>query len=325
MWRKIILLFLLFIPFIVKAENVSIISIKIIENNTSQETIEEPTINGLNIDFKLKFTNLNESIKYKVIITNDSDKDYDIKNETKFSDKEYIKYELLYANNATKLKAKSSQELIIIVTYNQEIPYEAFTDGYYIDNNDLSLQLVNNTVNPKTKKIGLPLIIMISIASLSFIFLIIMSIKKHSLAMLLIALLLIPITIYALETITITVKATVEIENKEDEFELRLYGCTSSSNGKRFIRYNKTMTMAQFYNSSYFEQLDPDLKYDLTHRMYPDLYNHDAEVCLNGGYNDGDMSRLYDCATYGRLIQVNYEEELITNANNGVYIIKAAC
>ena len=43
--------------------------------------IEQPTINGLNINFKLKFSKLNESVKYRVIVTNNSKKDYEIANE----------------------------------------------------------------------------------------------------------------------------------------------------------------------------------------------------------------------------------------------------
>ena len=162
MRRKIILFFLLFIPFIVKADDVSIKSIELIENNTEQEMIEQPTINGLNINFKLKFSKLNESVKYKVIITNNSKKDYEIANETKFSDKEYIKYDLVYTNDAKVLKANSNQELIITITYNKEVPFESFVNGVYTDNNDLALELTNNQTNPYTK-VGLPLIIMIAI------------------------------------------------------------------------------------------------------------------------------------------------------------------
>ena len=324
MRRKILLFFLLFIPFIVKADDVSIKSIELIENNTAIETIEEPTINGLNINFKLNFSKLNESVKYKVIVTNNSKKDYEIANETKFSDKEYIKYDLAYTNDAKVLKANSNQELIITITYNKEVPFESFVNGVYTDNNDLALELTNNQTNPYTK-VGLPLIIMIAIASLSFIFIIVMSIKKHSLAMLLIALLLIPFTIYALERITINVKAFVKIESQEDTFELRLLGCSHAANGKYTIRYNKHMSMSEFYESSYFEALDDDIKVDLSRNRYPYAYNSDVKTCIdNNQHNPGDTTAYFTCAS-GNELNIDYENTPIINDTNGVYIIIPAC
>ncbi len=323
MRRKIILLFLLFIPFIVKAEDISIKSIELIENNTQQEKIDAPTVDGLNINFKIKFANLDESVKYKVILNNNSDHNYELTNKIVFSNKEYIKYELEYPFNARVLKAKSSQELFITIKYNKEVPSEAFSKGIYIENNSLNLDLENSA--SILDQIGLPVIIMVTVAALSLIFIIIMSIKKHSLAMLLIALLLIPMSVYALGKVTININANIEIESRESIFELRTFGCSKSRNGNYFIRFRKGMTMPEFYNSKYFEAMDPNLQEDMKTYAYPALFNRDAQVCLNeGSYNPGDMTRYYDC-TSGRWQQIEYENTPITNQDNGVYIIIADC
>lgn len=324
MKKKLLFLILLLIPFIVKAADVSIESAELIENNTKVDQVQKPAISGLNLDFRLKFNKLNESVKYKVIIVNNSKKDYEIENTTKFGDKEYIKYNLVYPSNSKVLKANTKEELIITITYNKEVPFELFNNGVYIDNNNLSLDFITNQTNPTTK-VGLPLIIMITVASISFIFIIVMSIKKHSLAMFIIALAIIPLTAYALEKITINVKATVEITTNEDIFEIGVYGCSSARNGKYYIRYQKGMTFPEFYESSYFNAIDPDLKIDLHNEPVPNFYNREVQVCLNDSeFNPGDMSRFYDC-TSGHHYEYNFEEDAIINENQGMYVIHLDC
>ena len=75
--------------------------------------MESAKYNGLKIDFSLKYVNKDDYAKYKIIIKNNSDKDYEIDNQTTFNDGEFIKYEYIIDNNAKILKAK--EELIVNV------------------------------------------------------------------------------------------------------------------------------------------------------------------------------------------------------------------
>ena len=100
---KYLLLPILLVPFIVLAEtkNVEIKSISnYVDKSDAAEELEKPNIEGLKLGFKLKFTKQDDFIKYKFIIKNNTDKDYEIDNSSTFNEKKFIRYDYEVENNA---------------------------------------------------------------------------------------------------------------------------------------------------------------------------------------------------------------------------------
>ena len=110
------LLIILFIPFIVLAEECDVSKITItslsqsgIEGHT--EVIDDPSFKDRNIKLNLKMYDVGDSITYDMTIKNDSDEDYMIDEDTFKTDSEYIEYTLKTKDNTNVVKANSTKEV----------------------------------------------------------------------------------------------------------------------------------------------------------------------------------------------------------------------
>jgi len=266
---KYLLLSILLVPFIVLAEtkNVEIKSISnYVDKSDTAEELEKPNIEGLKLGFKLKFTKQDDFIKYKFIIKNNTDKDYEIDNSSTFNEKKFIRYDYEVEKNAKVLKANEELSINVTITYVKELDDSEFDNGVFTETNQVSLELVNDSnevidnpiikmaTNPETSTGSITLIISSIIISL----LLIIFIRNKRAKLFIIALLLtIPITIYALEKIKIDVETYVEIK-KVNTFKLNISDCNGVQS--KLIEYEEGMTWEDFINSSYFEKLDSELK-----------------------------------------------------------------
>ena len=95
-----ILLSLLFIPVLVKAEGVSIKSIELDSKSDNTTVKSEPTYEGLELNFDLGFKAKDDFAKYKVIIKNDTDTDYKISEDTSFNESEWKEYSISISFNS---------------------------------------------------------------------------------------------------------------------------------------------------------------------------------------------------------------------------------
>ena len=104
---KLLLLSIIFlVPFMVFAESkventdhsgdVYIASSELIKLSDGVEEIEKPTLKDLNVKFNVKFSEVNQSIEYKLIIKNISNKDYNISTDNSFNKSDYITYNFKY-------------------------------------------------------------------------------------------------------------------------------------------------------------------------------------------------------------------------------------
>ena len=145
---KYLLITLLLVPFIVLAEtkNVEIKSISnYVDKSDAVEELEKPNIEGLKLGFKLKFTKQDDFIKYKFIIKNNTDKDYEIDNSSTFNEKKFIRYDYEVENNAKVLKANEELSITVTITYVKELDDSEFENGVFTETNQVSLELVNNS------------------------------------------------------------------------------------------------------------------------------------------------------------------------------------
>ena len=226
---KLLLLSLIFlVPFMVFAEDkientnhtgdVYIASSELIKASDGVEEIEKPTLKDLNVKFNIKFSEVNQSIEYKLIIKNTSSKDYNIKTDTNFNKSDYITYNFKYDDGSDIIKANSEEEMLVTITYTKEVPSDKLTDGKFIEDNAMSLNLSDEITNPNTilQRYGVNILLIIITCFVAFYFLKTKNIK-NSLKVLVLGFILIPFTTKALDTIKVTIDSHVEIE-KPSEF-----------------------------------------------------------------------------------------------------------
>ena len=141
----IVTIFLLFIPTIVFAEeDFTINSIEKLE--ITGETLEEadPSINGKNIDYNIRFYNEGDSIKYKLNVTNNTNDKLIIKDNIMSLSNENIKYELEIPDGISNIEKGSSKDLIISINYIKKAKEEDFVGGLYKRNDNIEFTLRNN-------------------------------------------------------------------------------------------------------------------------------------------------------------------------------------
>ena len=168
----LVLLMVLFIPFVVNAETcetekVNITSIDIVDpDNDKVIEVNPPTVEGKQINVDLSMSDVGTEAVYKMTVRNDSEEDYDFDKTSLNIDSDYISYSFDSEDNSTVIKANSSKTILLRVKYKKEVPESAFENGEYNDTNVMDINLSNDIVpnNPSTGVsilIGFALIVLI--------------------------------------------------------------------------------------------------------------------------------------------------------------------
>ncbi len=240
------LLILLFIPFLVLAEecdvsNITITSMKPnkIEGNT--EVISEPTFEDRTIKLNLKMYDVGDSISYDMTIKNDSEEDYMIDEDTFKTNSNYIEYTLKTKDNTNVVKGNSTKEVSLIVTYKKEVEDDKLTNNKFNASNTLKLSLNTSekeqpldiittdnikesldpqeVKNPITSVSSMLLISTILLTTILIIYILIKRKNKYTKYLLIVlSMILIP-TVYAICTCDIEVESTIEIEKNQKLFD----------------------------------------------------------------------------------------------------------
>ena len=274
MYKKVKLLFLsiiFLVPFMVFAESkventdhsgdVYIASSELIKLSDGVEEIEKPTLKDLNVKFNVKFSEVNQSIEYKLIIKNISNKDYNISTDNSFNKSDYITYNFKYDDGSDIIKAGSEEEMLVTIAYTKEVPDNKLTDGKFIEDNDMSLNLSNEITNPSTifQRYGVNILLILITCIVAIYFLKTKNIKNR-LKVLLLGLMLIPLTARSLDSIKVTIDSHVEVE-KPSEFCYHTSINGGMVNGtepserdtvvQALYKYRKGMTWEEYLNSDY--------------------------------------------------------------------------
>ena len=232
-------LILLLIPFLVLAEecDTSKITIKSIDQSAIKgrtEVIDDPEIKDKNIKLNLKMYDVGDSITYDMTIKNDSEEDYMIDEDTFKTDSDYIEYTLKTNDNNNVVKAKSTKDVTLTVTYKKEVENNLLSNNKFDATNSLKLSLNTNekeqplevittdnikesvdpkqVKNPLTSKSSMMLIIFILLTIIIFAYILIKRKNKYTKYLLIIGLMLLIPTVYAVCKVDIEVEATIEIE-----------------------------------------------------------------------------------------------------------------
>ena len=212
-------------------ENIYIASSELIEITPGVEEVSQPTIKDWNIKFNIKFSKVNQSIKYKLIVKNTSKKDYNVTIEPTFNKSNYITYNYKYSDKSNILKANTEKEMIITITYSKEVPTNKLHDGKFIEDNLMYLNVNDNLINPKTilQKYSINIMLLIITELIAFYLLKTKNIK-NSLKIFMFGLLLIPIATKAFDIIRLTIHSNVEIDTISDKLLYRKLISNEASN-----------------------------------------------------------------------------------------------
>ena len=147
-----ILIFVLF-PSFVLAENVQVKEIKQIEKSEGVEVVSEPKVSDTTIKFDIKLKSIGDYVKYKLVIDNKDDIEYEIDKKS-FENSEYISYEV-ESDNLEKLEAIKEKEIYLTIKYNKEVPESEFKGNAYVLNNNFSLAIGNKDEEIKNPQTGI--------------------------------------------------------------------------------------------------------------------------------------------------------------------------
>lgn len=245
----LLILLLLTIPFIVKAEDLEVEKIEFVEKSKYTEIIEDATIKNNKINLNIKFQELDDYVKYKITIKNNTDKTYDTKTTKDLTEYVTANFESVEDDDGL-IKANSTKEVYFIIKYNHEVPLEEFQKNPTITTDDIqSLELsvkedkVNIEVNnPKTNTfVSIVLAVVLITSGISAI---ILTKNKQAFLVLAIMIISIPLTIYAIEQIKIDIDSKIEI--RHPYFKINRYG-----EEPVIFLFDRGMTWQEFVDSEY--------------------------------------------------------------------------
>ena len=214
--KTLLVLFLafIFIPNVFAKENVSIESVTLDSKSNNTVIINEATYEGLSINFNIKFSEVKDYAKYKIVINNQSNEDYEITEGSNFNNSEYISYEYSYENNRKIVQKNSKTTIYITIKYNKELPEESFYNGSFIETNNIVIDLGNDVSdsinNPKTGN-SLFVITLVFIITIGVSLILYKTKKKKFFSIFIISIALLPVSIYAIKKIQIRIESKVEI------------------------------------------------------------------------------------------------------------------
>ena len=214
--KKLIVLFITIIMLLsipnVFAEDVAIESITIDSKTDTTTIVNDATFSNLKINFDIKFTKINDYVKYKLTINNQTNEDYEIMDTIDNKISEYITYEYSFDDNNRIIENNKKSTLYITIKYNKEVPEDQLLlSGGYTENNSITISL-GSEINPNTGRVVIKSIILI-ILILGISLTIYCNRKnKKMLSILLIILLLVPISVYAVKKLDVSIESKISIE-----------------------------------------------------------------------------------------------------------------
>ena len=221
MKKYLLLIFVILIPFVVKAED-SCESVGIMIDDI--ELISKPdTISFNDLDYEcnniyldLIMREVDDVAKFEISIKNVSSEDLEVNKDSLVVNSDYIKYELKSLDSSNIIKPKESKVFSMTVNYVKEVPVSSFVNGKYIDSKNLVISLSNDKKeekNPNTST-GLILIACLVLSIAIFVVLIKLRAPKYYSLFIIGLIFAIPFTVYALTRVEVKIESYVSINQK---------------------------------------------------------------------------------------------------------------
>ena len=287
-----ILLLILLLPFSVFAsEKVEITSIRLASKSENTVVSDDATFDGMNVHLHVRYTDVDEYVKYEIEIWNHTNVDYQVTNDSISNDDPYIEF---FVDSNTSIPAQSKSTVLLTVHYKTEVGDENFSSGIYHMNHSSYIRLMD-LVNPhtgnKTIYIIVIMFVLIAVSLLSF---------KTKKIYLLLILFLIPLSIKAAETLRIAIHVDVDIQEK-NIIEARYAvtdGVYDTSVEKDFWQYGSQVERLYIMNhitpiETYDYQFDVSSKKNQTIMAYL-IKNGNQGTVTNTETNEEETVDYYD-------------------------------
>ena len=207
-------------------DNIELLENSDTENNTSNYEIgDDGTLN-----FNLSFTYKNSYLKYKITLKNSSDKDY----EFILLDKKASNFDYKYTYDDNIIKANSTKDIELLVTYENVVENEELLDGNYNIDDEETIQLIieeNNQPeekpslnNPETRNN-----IIIIVVSMSIMILLLVLMVKYSIVgkifiiIVMFSFIVFPFQIVAIEKTDITINYSINVLPRKYKVVVNVY------------------------------------------------------------------------------------------------------
>ena len=196
-------------------EKVYISNVKVEDKSFFAEEMEEVSYNDLNLSFQVSFSKLEDYIRYRITVQNDSSKDYEIGDLNESLQKsEYVQYDLKFEDGTNVIKAHSSKDLYVFASYVKEVDDSSLTSEGYKESNEMSISLATDSIqNPNTgfKVIFLVLVLVVAVVG------VVISINnekfvKNMYVAIVLGIIVLPVVAYALEMLSINIHSSVTIQ-----------------------------------------------------------------------------------------------------------------
>jgi len=287
-------------PFLVSAkENVHITSAEVVEKSDDTVELEKISYDNLTLNFKLSFKRVNDFIRYKVTIRNDSNKDYEVReNADGLDNSSFFLYQFTYDKGSNLVKAHSSKELYLTARYMKEIDSSLYENGKFSEKKQMRINLANENVevNPYTKNTSI--LILIGLIA-SIIGLIIAFGNRRYLKVVygvfLLGAFLIPVIGYALEVLAIEVDSEIEVEYSP---EFCFYD--SNNNPKyQYLPYSPGITMREYLDNHEEEYADiidvEDFEEDGNFVYHPDQIDYESLDSMFASLTHNTYTHISEC------------------------------
>lgn len=283
----LVILLLLIMPFMVKAEEcdtdkISIESIAIEDKTDNVIELTEAKANDKTINLDLNMSSVGDNVQYKIVVRNESNDDYELDKNSLNIGSDYIDYSFSSNDNSNIVKANSSKTFFLRVKYNNEVPSDAFVDGIYNDNITMKVNLSSEDtlINPNTGMKLILLLVLIVIVGVTAV----LNRKKIIKAMILIigVSIIIPLSVNALCNCEISIESNIKIGNISLN---KIYIADFNRENMEEYSFEDGMTWAEWINSSYNKDNITFIEgYDICYinspYMYKSRYQFDGKDTL---------------------------------------------
>lgn len=197
---------------------ISISSFEVLEKSDNVVISDEDVFDGNKLVLNFSMSEVGDNIKYRVSIKNDSSLDYELDENSISINSQYLDYSIDTVSDNT-IKAKSSKELFLNVSYENEVPASEFSSGSFNNketvvfdfSHDEVPNLINIITNPQTLAASFLVLVVVIVLIIITILFILKKKPKKNIMLLLLPLLFIPFSVYAICKYELKVESNIEI------------------------------------------------------------------------------------------------------------------
>ncbi len=285
----LVLFMIFFFPFIVNADDkdIQIKSVELVEKTGKAQELKEAKYEDLKLWFNLKFFEVNDSAKYKIVVKNVSDDEYSFNTTNQvFSKEKYISYNFMFDEQVDSLKSGEENVMYVTISYDLEVESDDYVENLYANDNYMNLsfdkvsvkeEIKEEVKNPETS-VSMIVITSLIVCAISFVLLVISLKNKNMLYGILAFMLLIPTLSRAAELFKIDINAHIEIP-KMGKFVL----CSNITDNEDVLPefdFEVGMTFEDWINS----------EYNVPNEVYPSGFARDDIWKINENPNiQGDF------------------------------------